>query len=129
MRFTASTANPVFSPQLALGGVLAWPGAGIVSRSRRRAQSAPRACGDFSLCNVSSVVGGKCSRPAASSGRGAYSGVCQCEFVGIGTRRSHRDLDAAHRDADLCADLAAIGALRRQLSDKSASTGSWRSVS
>lgn len=70
------------------------------------------ACDDRSFCNLSSVVGSKGSGPAASPGRGAYSGVRQYKFVGIGTRQSHRHLDAAHRDADLCADLSSLSLIR-----------------
>jgi len=59
----------------------------------------------MSFCDVSLLLAVGVEGPAASSGRGAYSGVCQCKFVGIGTGRSHGDLDAAHRDAHLCPDL------------------------
>jgi len=39
--------------------------------------------------------------PAASLGRGAYSGMGQGKFRSIGTGRGHRHLDATDRDADL----------------------------
>ena len=62
-------------------------------------------CGIGRCSDVTSIVFRKGSDPAASSGRGAYSGVGQCKFVGIGTGRSHGDLDTAHGDANLGADF------------------------
>lgn len=62
-------------------------------------------CGIGRCSDVTSIVFRKGSDPAASSGRGAYSGVGQCKFVGIGTGRSHGDLDAAHGGANLGADF------------------------
>ncbi len=52
-------------------------------------------CDEVSLCDVSLLLAVRVEGPAASMGRGAYSGMCQCKFVGIGTGGSHCYLDAA----------------------------------
>src|SRR5512132_3313305 len=61
---------------------------------------------------VLSVIDGKRRGPAASSGRGAYSGVDESELVGVGTGSSHGDVDAADREADLGADFEELRADR-----------------
>ena len=77
----------------------------LVWRISRANVSLVAICGGWYFGNVSCVVIGKGSCPAASLGRGALSGVRQSELVGIRTGRCHGDLDTALRDAELGADL------------------------
>ena len=86
-----------------------WSGCGDIGTDERRYR---RLAAGWRIGELSSVIDGKGRGPAASSGRGAYSGVDESELVGVGTGGGHGDFDAADRDADLGADFEELGADR-----------------